>query len=686
MFSKNAQIDLSGIEITSGGRIVSRDPLVIEHTEGEIRFTLAKSEGDFEWHKNDCLIFDMTAQMNSRFVVDVDFLGEGAELLLNYALVPRRRVRMTLRLRDLDSSHVFLETLPGHFKGHISGQPTDISKIDTVNVGIHDGRGLEKVTIHGVYVTDAMPDLTVEGASMVDKLGQWKDMDWDSKTHSEEELVNFLRGEYEKYKNGVKPLRDDVDRFGGWKKLKFEAKGYFYKQWCINRWWLVDPDGYAFFSNGVCYATRMGVHGFVDKMENLFDWLPAKDDKTFADAWTKASCIPEFVKRNGREAGEKRDMFNFARANMIRAFGPDKWWDAWVTINSARLKEWGFNTISVCVNNYYDERVEDYLKKAEMPFTWTFKEFPKTKNLIFRDFPDVFDPEYEALCDVFAQQVAPFRGNEYFIGYYMNNEPEWMFQKTTSLSERCFAYPGKIASKIALVGYLEKKYGGDINLLNAAWGKSCASFEDLYTPFEYGNTFSDAAAKDFEEMRDLLIEKYTDVPARCIEKVVPNLLNLGMRYGAVKNPEDFAGEKLSDIFSFNAYRKNIQFNLDAVNKYGTMPFIIGEWHFGGSDKGLLANGLVNATTQHERGLACMNYMYKCWLNKKCIGITYFEFNDQPLLGRFDGENMQHGLIDICNRPHYDCIEVLKEANLHLYEILSGDYVPTIPDFAYAERY
>ena len=172
--------------------------------------------------------------------------------------------------------------------------------------------------------------------------------------------------------------------------IRFDATGYFHTQHDGKRWWLVDPDGYAFFSNGMCYGSRMGVFGFVDKMENLFSWLPDKNDPVFKDAWTTADQIPEFVKRNGAEAGKGRYMFNFARANMIRAFGPDEWWNAWLKINVARLKRWGFNTIGVGVNNYYDERTMEFLEKAEIPFVWTLKEFPLTKELIFRDFPDVF--------------------------------------------------------------------------------------------------------------------------------------------------------------------------------------------------------------------------------------------------------------------------------------------------------
>src|ERR1022692_2437075 len=43
----------------------------------------------------------------------------------------------------------------------------------------------------------------------------------------------------------------DYDTYGGWMKLKGEKTGYFHTQQINGRWWLVTPDGNAFFSKGV---------------------------------------------------------------------------------------------------------------------------------------------------------------------------------------------------------------------------------------------------------------------------------------------------------------------------------------------------------------------------------------------------------------------------------------------------
>lgn len=76
--------------------------------------------------------------------------------------------------------------------------------------------------------------------------------------------------------------------------------------------------------------------------------------------------------------------------------------------------------------------------------------------------------------------------------------------------------------------------------------------------------------------------------------------------------------------------------------------------FGGWKK-LHFGALVNATTQAERGKACAEYMRIAFTNSACVGLHWFELNDQPLSGRFDGENMNVGLVNVCNVPYQDCV-------------------------------
>lgn len=684
MVTKTKQVNFMDLKMITDQEVIQKVPLTVELRNEKMILELKRDQNGFEWTQDNYIILDTLTEMDSNVNLKIEFHYGDEVTSLGYYLLPNRRVKVAFKLDELESKRWFLQTRPGTLKGHVAGKPTHISKVDKLRIVLEKGKNNKTFTLYDMYLSDCLPDLTVIGEPLVDEMGQCIDMEWEGKTKSTVELIDFLRQELAAAEENASYANPAWSKYGGWRQKQFEKKGYFYTYHDGSRWWLVDPDGYAFFSNGVCYGSRMGDFGFVDGMRNLYQWLPSKEEAAYQIAWTTADQIAEYVKRNGKEEGKGKYLFNFARANVIRAFGSD-WWNAWNKINVARLKQWGFNTISVCVNNYMDENVLEYLDKAQIPFTWTLKEFPKTDQMIFRDFPDVYDPEYKNRSEVFAQQLKPFVGNPYLIGYFTNNEPEWLVQHDVNIAERLLAHPNKLFSKYELVHFIRSKYNDSIQSFNKSWDCNFNAFEDLYTPMEGADKLSPEAELDLLEFRDVLIKKYSDVPNQELKNVDPVHMSLGMRYASVTE-EDFSGADTYDLFSFNCYRQSPAEKFDLAQKLTDKPIIVGEWHIGGSDKGLYANGLVSASTQAERGKACVYYMQTAMSYSNCIGIHYFEFNDQPLLGRFDGENMQHGLIDVCNKPHYECVERIKASNLNMYEILNGDLEATKETGIYVKRY
>lgn len=677
------RIDLSGFHIAEGTRLSGGESLVVRPGDGGfIRLRLEGERAEMAgicWTRYRYFIADMIADMDAQMLVDFCFeKAEPAEGesrgYINYEMLPQRRVKLAVDLGELASKRFFLLTLPGMLKGRVHCDPCDIGEMNAVELCFHPGysHAFESLTIYEAYLCDVLPDMTVIGEPMVDEMGQWVQKDWNTKSRSVKDMTDYLRGEYRRARTDH-AYPEGWSRYGGWTELRFDATGYFHTHHDGTRWWLVDPDGYAFFSNGMCYGSRMGVHGFVDNMDNLFSWLPDPADDDYRDAWTTADQIAEFAKRNGPDAGKGRRMFNFARANMIRAFGPEGWWDAWAAINGARLKRWGFNTIGVGVNNYADERVMDYLAEVKIPFVWTLKDFPLTDEMVYRDFPDVYSAQYEERSRAFAGQLAPFAGNPYLIGYFITNEPEWKFQTSVNLAERVFAHPRRLASKEALVGMLREQYG-TVEALNRAWKRKFGSFEDLYTPFSHGDCFSEQAKEDMRVLRARLLEKYAQVPGDALRQADPHHMNLGMRYSKISKGE-IAGSEYFEVVSFNCYYPSAEPSLDLTAEAIDMPCIIGEWHIGGADKGLLSCGLLAAENQKERGKACEYYMQGAMSHKNCVGIHYFEMNDQPLLGRFDGECMQHGVIDVCNRSYDELIAHFEATNHILYQYVSGRLLP-----------
>ncbi len=677
------QIPRECMTIVQGRVCAHNEALTVAPSEDLVRIRMEGASGTFagiDWSRYRYLVLDMLSDMDAETNLHVYFEkeqpdpGEQRNYLM-YQMIPGRRVRLALDLNALHSEAYFLLTQPGMLKGMAHCKPCDISEMRAVEIEVHSGysRRFSSVSLFDVFLADSLPEMKVCGEPMVDELGQWRDKEWKNKTHSMEELREYLLSERQKAR-AASGYPEGWSRYGGWLKKKFDATGYFHTHFDGNRWWLVDPDGFAFFSNGMCYGSRMGVYGFTDRMENLFSWLPDDGDPDYRDAWTTADKIPEFAKRNGVEAGKKRRMFNFARANMIRVFGPEQWWDAWTEIQAARLKSWGFNTIGVGVNNYEDEHVEKFLRKAEIPFVLTLKNFPLTKDCIYRDFPDVFSQEYRDGCARFAEQLLPYADSPYLIGYFITNEPEWRFQADVNPAERVFASSKPLASKDALISVLHKKYGS-ITRLNQAWNTHFASFDDMKQPFDHADIFSEQAASDFVALREILLREYSRVPDEALKRAAPHHMDLGMRYNHISSNE-IAGSEFFNLVSFNCYFPSPAQSLEIVRSEIDKPCVIGEWHIGGGDGGLLSCGLLASATQEERGRACEYYMQQAMSARNCVGLHYFEMNDQPLLGRFDGECMQHGVVDVCCRPYDELISHFRSAAESMYAIVSGEASPS----------
>jgi hypothetical protein len=103
--------------------------------------------------------------------------------------------------------------------------------------------------------------------------------------------------------------------------------------------------------------------------------------------------------------------------------------------------------------------------------------------------------------------------------------------------------------------------------------------------------------------------------------------------------------------------------------------MIGEFHFGAADVGMLAYGIRAVETQADRGLAYQYYVEQAASIPELIGVHYFQLNDQPVLGRFDGENYQIGVVDGCQQPYRPFTEAMARTHTRMYEVRTGKTAP-----------
>ncbi len=113
--------------------------------------------------------------------------------------------------------------------------------------------------------------------NIVDRFGQYSGADWPGKIHNEQELRAAWKAEAARLARAAFP--QDWDEYGGWAAgPQLSATGAFRTQKIGEQWWLVTPKGHLFFSVGVDVIARWTGKTRVQGREQMFQWLPAKDD------------------------------------------------------------------------------------------------------------------------------------------------------------------------------------------------------------------------------------------------------------------------------------------------------------------------------------------------------------------------------------------------------------------------
>jgi hypothetical protein len=289
---------------------------------------------------------------------------------------------------------------------------------------------------------------------------------------------------------------------------------------------------------------------------------------------------------------------------------------------------------------------------------------------VYRDFPDVFSAEYQDSAAAYAKQLESYLDEHNLIGYFMSNEPTFAFVGGLNIAAELLKNPNDLVSKERLIAHFQEKYGNDIGVLNQKWDTNFSAFAAL-RGLGPKTEFSQNALTALDEFSSLLIEEYIKVPALALKAVAPNHLNLGIRWAWISAPSLYAGSQYVDAFSINSYTYSCCDDVDEIFRHTGKPVMIGEYHFGSTDRGLPATGIKSGKNQQQRAAAIRYYLETAAANPHCVGVHYFQLYDQPILGRPDGENYQIGLLDVCSMEHKEVADVYRQSHTDLYDILFG---------------
>lgn len=486
----------------------------------------------------------------------------------------------------------------------------------------------------------------------IDKYGQFIHKDWTGKTKNDNDLITDRENELAEMKNN--PASADRSVYGGWLHGKRQkATGNFYVSKIDGKWWMVDPEGYLFWSHGVVRVTPSSAVTIVDSRQDYFAALPSTSSSFGEFYKTRDEFLYQYYKSWGI-----KQTFDFSSANLKIKYG-DNWRNSYKQMIAKRLRNWGMNTISAgsdkdiytTIDVPYCDRIE--IKAPKIGGA------PDKLNVM----RDPFHPDFNKQL---AQQLLA-RGEElkskWNYGYFIDNKLVWgadydLGRWTLKSSET------QPAKKI-FIEKLERKYG-TIESLNTAWASDYQSWKQLLLSRKEPQK---NAMKDCSEFSSVLIDEYFKNVSSVMKQTAPGKLYLGCRYVVVNEFVLRIAAKYSDVLTFDLFWDSLSdFSLpNGIDK----PVLIGEFHFGALDRGLFNPGLNQKASQEERGLAYEKYVISALKNPYVIGTAWHQFSDQATTGRFDGENFQDGLTDVCDKIYPETVNKVRQIGHKLYQIRSN---------------
>jgi hypothetical protein len=294
-----------------------------------------------------------------------------------------------------------------------------------------------------------------------------------------------------------------------------------------------------------------------------------------------------------------------------------------------RLESWGFNTTSA-----WSQETASGTRARCALVHW-----PMDKATTFMGVPDVFADAFAMQIDrAAAEQCAPRRDDRQLLGYFVGNEPPWEGRESLVV-DQILAGPDT-ATRAALRGFL-------------------------------GSGDSPARRVEFVVQA---FERFLDLTCDAIRRHDPNHLLLGIRFAGKPAERVLRLARKFDVCSINVYEYEPTKSIDRAHRLSGRPVLIGEFHVGVPGNGLGA-GLVQARDQAERAIAYRYFLEQAAAMTSFVGAHWFQWRDQPVLGRFDGENYNIGFVDVTDRPYHELVEAAKQSHARIHDVHAGTLWP-----------
>lgn len=462
----------------------------------------------------------------------------------------------------------------------------------------------------------------------VDRYGQYVHADWPDKIHSDSDFIRAV----EREKKFNRPRLSGWNKYGGWAKgPQLKATGSFYVTKYEGKWFLVDPEGWLFFSHGVNAVTTQA---------------KAKERRPF---WYEKAA----VRRPG-------GMLDFAEDNLKRKYGPE-FRKRYPAVIADRFAAWGLNTLG-CWSD------PEILAERRTPYTLDFGlgGYRRTIKPVPGLPMGIWDPWDPGFAEALAKRgrskvVAAAKDDPWCIGFFLINEIKW--GDRTAAARAVLVSPADLPAKAAFVNMLRTKYQA-IDLLNARWGTTYANWNAILTARKLPD--AERSYEDLLQFNTIFIDRFYRICRDAVKSCAPNRLYFGSRFHIDLLPELYqAAAKYCDVVACNTYT----WSVDGFRRQGLpddKPILISEFHVGVLDRGTFnADSRPAGVDQNDRAHAYTRLLQGALLHPQIVGMHHFCWRDQPLTGRGDGENFAVGVVDNTDTPYWEFVDAMRKVGEHM---------------------
>ncbi len=601
--------------------------------------------------KNGCnfLVVDAIAAdgESKRLCTKVFGTAENEELSVNVAVaVPKEFLRANVSITSMQSAKIVIDNL----------------SVDRIKLS-DNSILLAEDSFKAMKVAPSAPDFLAYNMDLaqmpsgsflpfVDKYGQYKHGKWSSKISEDKQLKLNANLEDAVCSKWIAKRTQKLDEFFGVIGGKnYGTSKYFRTEKINGKWFFITPKGNLFWSLGVdCVGANVS--------------SPTKNRESyFKDIFDKKYVYTAYWGMG--EYAAAHDEFNFYDKNFAVKYGAcSKAKKA--SLARKRFTAWNMNTFGAW--SCYETA-----QKAKMPYALILSTAAgavldtKAELTGYWSKPrDFYDKEFEKAVFAECKNNAALMKNRYCLGVFFDNELPWQSQELL-LPMAVLRCPKTQPAKMAFAEFLKKKYAV-ISALNRAWASSYKNWSDFLSERDFVPQ-TKASQADLSECESMFYDRYFEVCKAAVKAQNPQVLYMGCRFAYdakwVNDAVIMSAAKYCDVVSFNLYRKQVA-DFALPKGCADKPVIIGEFHFGSADSGVFGGGLVEGASLADCAKMLENYLKGAVENPQIVGAHWFQYVNEPVSGRSDGENYNIGIVDICDTPKSELTQVFRQIGEKMY--------------------